>query len=54
MGRVLASDLQRISSPIDRGACRSDALQRFSIARMAAEYAALYEAALPDRQETAA
>jgi glycosyltransferase involved in cell wall biosynthesis len=50
--RELAADLQRIASPIDRGACRSDAVQRFGIDRMAAEYAALYQAALP--QERAA
>jgi glycosyltransferase involved in cell wall biosynthesis len=45
------ADLERIHL-LDRTACRQDAEQRFSIARMAAEYAALYQAALP--QEAAA
>jgi glycosyltransferase involved in cell wall biosynthesis len=45
------ADLERIHL-LDRAACRQDAEARFSIARMAAEYAALYQAAQP--QERAA
>jgi glycosyltransferase involved in cell wall biosynthesis len=45
------ADLERITS-LDRAACRREAETRFGIDRMAAEYAALYEAALP--QERAA
>jgi hypothetical protein len=43
--------LERIHA-LDRAACRQEAEQRFGIDRMAAEYAALYQAALP--QEAAA
>jgi glycosyltransferase involved in cell wall biosynthesis len=47
----LPADLERIAS-LDRAACRREAEQRFGIDRMATEYAALYQAALP--QEVAA
>jgi glycosyltransferase involved in cell wall biosynthesis len=47
----LPADLERIHS-LDRAACRREAETRFGIDRMAAEYAALYQAALP--QEVAA
>jgi glycosyltransferase involved in cell wall biosynthesis len=47
----LPADLERIAS-LDRAACRREAETRFGIDRMAAEYAALYEAAQP--QEAAA
>jgi glycosyltransferase involved in cell wall biosynthesis len=47
----LPADLERIHA-LDRAACRQEAEQRFGIDRMAAEYAALYQAALP--QEAAA
>jgi glycosyltransferase involved in cell wall biosynthesis len=47
----LPADLERITA-LDRAACRREAEARFGIDRMAAEYAALYQAALP--QEAAA
>jgi glycosyltransferase involved in cell wall biosynthesis len=47
----LPADLERIDA-LDRAACRREAEQRFGIDRMAAEYAALYQAAQP--QEAAA
>jgi glycosyltransferase involved in cell wall biosynthesis len=47
----LPADLERITS-LDRAACRREAEARFGIDRMATEYAALYQAALP--QEVAA
>jgi glycosyltransferase involved in cell wall biosynthesis len=47
----LPADLERIHA-LDRAACRHEAETRFGIDRMAAEYVALYQAALP--QEVAA
>jgi glycosyltransferase involved in cell wall biosynthesis len=47
----LPADLERIHA-LDRAACRHEAETRFGIDRMAAEYVALYQAALP--QERAA
>jgi glycosyltransferase involved in cell wall biosynthesis len=48
----LPADLERIDA-LDRAACRREAEQRFGIDRMAAEYAALYQAALPQERAVA-